>query len=375
MSTSTSQLFAPIKVGAHILQHRVVLAPLTRYRGTKKDHVPINPLMKTYYSQRSSRPGSLVITEATFISPQAGGYDNVPGIWSDAQIAAWKEITDAVHANGSYIYLQMWALGRTATPSVLKEDGFKLVAPSPIPIGEKYETPRALTIPEIHDYVQQYAKAAKNAVEGAGFDGVEVHCANGYLLDQFLQDVSNHRTDEYGGSVEGRSKFALQVVDAVVKAVGQERTAIRISPWGTYQNMKMKDPKPQFSHFIGSVGAAYPNISYVHAVEPDTPSEVESNDFIRNIWAPRPLITCGNYTRETAIERADTKGDLIAFGKHYISNPDLATRLQKNIPLAPFIVKTFYTPGDVEGTEVGYIDYPFAESESAEVQARPSNLN
>ncbi|KAF8962409.1 hypothetical protein BDZ97DRAFT_1662825 [Flammula alnicola] len=354
---STSKLFQPIKVGTQILQHRVVLSPMTRVRSTKKEHVPINPLMKTYYSQRASRPGSLLITEATCISPQAAGYDKVPGIWSDEQVAAWKEIADSVHANESSIFLQLWALGRTAYPATLREDGFELVGPSPVPTNQDHETPRALTVPEIHEYIQWYAKAAKNAVDGAGFDGVEVHCAYGYLADQFLQDTCNNRTDEYGGSVENRSRFPLEVVDAVVKAVGQEKTGIRISPWSAFQGMRMKDPIPQFTHFVSCVKAAHPNMAYLHVIESEVDGTADSNDFIRDIWAPKPLISCLGYTRETAIERADTKGDLIAFGKLYISNPDLPTRLENDVPLTPYNSKTFYTPG-----EVGYTDYAFAEA-------------
>ncbi|KAF9475383.1 FMN-linked oxidoreductase, partial [Pholiota conissans] len=276
-------------------------------------------------------------------------------------------ITDSVHEKGSYIYLQLWALGRSAKTHILAEDGHDFVSASDIPIEEGAQAPRSLTIPEIQQYVQQYAQAAKNAVNGAGFDGVEVHCANGFLPDQFLQDVSNKRTDAYGGSIEARSKFPLEIVDAVVKAIGPERTGLRISPWGTYGSMKMADPISQFTHFISNVASSHPNLAYIHAVEPEVPGTAESNDFIRNIWAPRPFITAQGYTRETAIERADSKGDLIAFGKVYISNPDLPTRLQKDIPLTPFDVDTFYTSGHLPNTEVGYTDYPFAYE--VEVQA------
>ncbi|KAF9477056.1 NADH:flavin oxidoreductase/NADH oxidase [Pholiota conissans] len=361
MSASASKLFQPIKVGAVTLQHRVVLAPLTRFRSTPKGHVPVNPLMKTYYSQRGSRPGTLLITEATFITPQAVGYDGVPGIWNEEQIAAWKVITDSVHANGSSIFLQLWAHGRAANTKILQEDGHDFVAPSAIHFQPGAAPPRALTIPEIQDYIQWFGQAAHNAVHGAGFDGVEVHCANGYLPDQFLQDKSNQRTDEYGGSVENRSRFSLQVVDAVVKAVGEDRTGIRISPWGTFQGMRMDNPIPQFSHFISSVKSSHPDLAYLHAVEPLPEAVDESNDFIRELWAPKPLITCSGYDRESAIKTADTKGDLIAFGKYYISNPDLPTRLEKGIPLNEYNSSTFYTHD-----AAGYIDYPFAEETSTQ---------
>jgi 2,4-dienoyl-CoA reductase-like NADH-dependent reductase (Old Yellow Enzyme family) len=262
MSSSVSALFEPLRVGGTNLQHRIVMAPLTRFRANK-DHVH-GELAKTYYSQRSGVPGTLIITEATFIGPQAAGYPNIPGIWSDAQVAAWKavsgtsyyfeswwhayfeKITDAVHANGSFIFLQLWALGRVADPVVLsQEGGFDVIGPSPIPFGpifgyppDSQVTPRALTASEITEYVQLYARAARNAME-AGFDGVELHGANGFLLDQFLQTTSNHRVDEYGGSIENRLRFPLEVIDAVANTVGAERTAIRISPWSKFQGEEL----------------------------------------------------------------------------------------------------------------------------------------
>lgn len=373
VTSKPSRLFLPVALGSRALQHRVVLAPLTRFRSTKKTHVPINPLVKTYYSQRSSTPGTLLITEATVIAPQAGGYDNVPGIWSQEQVAAWKEITTAVHANGSSIFLQLWALGRAANPSVLSDDSLPYVAPSPIPLSDRpaeSPTPRALTTSEIKEFINLYAVAAKNAVHEAGFDGVEIHGANGYLIDQFLQDVSNHRTDEYGGSVEGRSRFGLEVVKAVVDAVGAERTGIRVSPWSKFQDMGMTDPIPQFTHFVSSIKSAHLDLAYLHAVEGLASTGAadgwhltgESIDFLRDIWGRKPFISAGGYTRESAIARADKDGEaLVAFGRHFISNPDLPTRLRKDIPLTHYNRKTFYIPGDQPGAEVGYVDYPFAQ--------------
>lgn len=376
MSPTAPRLFQPINIGDITLQHRLVLAPLTRYKSTKTAHVPIVPLMKEYYSQRSSILGTLVITEATFIAAKAGGYPNIPGIWSDDQAHAWKEVTDKVHANGSYIFLQLWALGRTADPTVLTSENasFSLVAPSPIPLSSQpTPVPQELTIEEVQEYVQLYAQAAKNAVERAGFDGVEIHGANGYLIDQFLQDVSNQRTDGYGGSIEARSRFGLEVVDAVANAVGEKRTAIRLSPWSPFQSMAMEDPIPQFSHFVSTLKRKHPNLAYLHVVEPridgntDRPITAhESNDFIRAIWKPLPLIVAGGYTRETALKAAEENGELVAFGRLYISNPDLPLRLKEDIPLTPYNRKTFYIPGDQDGAEVGYIDYPFAKSQRTE---------
>ncbi|RXW17555.1 hypothetical protein EST38_g8287 [Candolleomyces aberdarensis] len=368
--------FSPIKVGNVHLEHRVVLAPLTRFRATRSEHVPVVPLVKEYYEQRGSVPGTLLVSEATFIAPEAGGYSYVPGIWSSDQIKAWKKITDGVHAKRSYIFLQLWALGRTATASVLTEEGnYPLVAPSPISLSgspSDAPAPRALSIAQIDRYVGFYVQAAKNAIE-AGFDGVEIHGANGYLIDQFLQDVSNTRTDEYGGNIENRSRFGLRVVDEVVKAIGAEKTAIRLSPWGRFQDMKMHDPIPQFSHFVSSLVESHPKLAFVHLVEPPPIAErtdvkhlskipEESNDFIRKIWAPRPLVTTGGYTREDALKVvADNKGALVGFGRHFISNPDVPFRLEHNLPLTPVDRSTIYTPSDKKGTEKGYIDYPFSE--------------
>ncbi|EPQ51315.1 FMN-linked oxidoreductase [Gloeophyllum trabeum ATCC 11539] len=214
---SLPKLFQPKQVGEITVQHRIVLAPLTRNRANK-EHVH-GDLAVEYYSQRASMPGTLLITEATYIARKAGGYPHVPGIWSEEQIAAWKAIdlylvVEAVHARGSYIFLQLWALGGDK-PSRLSSN------------------PKAF-LPHLKEYVQLYATAAKNAVHGAGFDGVEVHCANGYLPDQFLQDICNKRTDEYGGSVENRCRFPLEIVQAITEVVGVRKTGVRISPWGTF---------------------------------------------------------------------------------------------------------------------------------------------
>ncbi|KAG5724437.1 NADPH dehydrogenase 1 [Termitomyces sp. T112] len=368
MSSNIPLLFQPLKIGTMTLQHRVVLAPLTRYRASKS-HVPILPLMKEYYSQRSSTPGTLLISEATVIAPQAGGNANCPGIWNSEQVSCWKEITDQVHANGCYIFMQLWALGRAALPDILESEGHSYVAPSPIPLSSRpLPPPREMTTDEVKEYVHLYAQAAKNAVEKAGFDGVEIHAANGYLIDQFLQSGSNQRSDEYGGSLEGRSKFGLDVVDAVVKAVGAERTAIRLSPWCPWQDMCKEDPSAQFSYFVSQLKAHHSNLAFLHIIEPRILSNTdrvcgahESCDFIRDIWSPVPIVSAGGYTRENAIQAAEERGELIAFGRYYVSNPDLPFRLINNIPLARYDRNTFFgVAGDQKGTEHGYIDYPFA---------------
>jgi len=370
MSSSVSALFQPLRVGTLDLQHRVVMAPLTRFRANK-EHVH-GDLAKTYYAQRSSVPGTLLITEATFIAPQAAGYANVPGIWNAAQITAWKAVTDAVHANGSYIYLQLWALGRAADPAVLKQEGgFDLVAPSPIPIGNGGDgepvVPRELTVAGLREYVQLYSKAASNAVE-AGFDGVEIHAANGYLLDQFLQSVSNERTDEYGGSIDNRVRFPMEVINAVVEAVGAERTALRISPWSKFQDMGMKDPLPTFTTLIERVRDAHPKLAFLHAVEPRVfgdgdldltdDNRTQSNEALRKAWGDRVYIAAGGMKGANASKMVEKYGGLVAFGRDFIANPDLPLRLKEGLSLTRYNRNTFYSAESA----TGYIDYPFANS-------------
>ncbi|KAK0229943.1 hypothetical protein EDD85DRAFT_972609 [Armillaria nabsnona] len=361
-----SKLFRSIKVGNLTLSHRIVLAPMTRYRSMERSHIPYVSIMKEYYTQRASDPGTLLITEATFVAQKADIYKNAPGAWTQAQLSTWKEITDAVHAEGSFIFCQLWALGRTADYVDLKEENpsLDLVAPSAIKLTESFETPRPLTLDEIKEYPQLFARTAFDAVHRADFDGIEVHSANGYLIDQFLQDVSNQPTDEYGGSIKNRAQFGLEVLDAVVKAIGPRRTGIRLSPWSTAQDMGMQDPVPTFSYFVSEVKRRHPDLAYLHVVEPRVAVDrsrkataLESNDFIHRIWAPKPLISAGGYTRESAMQTADRKGDIIAFGRYFISNPDLTARLKENIPFTPYDRSTFYLHG--EAAE-GYIEYPFA---------------
>ncbi|KAJ7656308.1 hypothetical protein DFH06DRAFT_1091202 [Mycena polygramma] len=360
---STSKLFQPTLVGDMKLGHRVVFGPSTRFR-SDKDHVLL-PHVAEYYEQRGSTPGTLLISEATFIAPRAGGYNNIPGIWSEEQIAAWKKVTDAVHAKGSYIILQMWALGRAAEASTLEAEGLPYVSASDVPMkGQK--VPRPLTVEEIREYIQLYATAASNAVHKAGFDGVEIHAANGYLLDQFLHEHTNRRTDAYGGSVENRTRFVLEIAEAVVNAVGQKKTGLRVSPWGDFNEMHWKHPKPAYEHLVTELRGRYPDFAYLHIVEPradgsetrDVIPDGYSNDFIRDIWGDRPLISAGGYDREIALKTADEKGDLIAFSRKFIGNPDLPYRLLHDIPLTVADRTFYYRPGSVDPK--GYTDYPFA---------------
>ncbi|KAJ7067751.1 hypothetical protein B0H15DRAFT_787320 [Mycena belliarum] len=366
---SSSQLFKPLQVGPVALQHRVVLAPLTRYKATT-EHVPFLPLVAEYYGQRASRPGTLLITEATFIAARAGGYAHIPGIWSPAQIKGWKAVADTVHGKGSFIFMQLWALGRAADAAQLLSESpeHAYVSASDVPLAGHDEVPRALTIAEINEYVALYAQAAKNAIV-AGMDGVEIHNANGYLPDQFLQDVSNTRTDEYGGSIENRARFTLAVVDAVVAAIGAERTAIRLSPWSPFQGvelpegMRMADPLPTFAYVVSALAARHPGLAYVHLVEPRINGNAsceggahDSNDPLRALW-PGPLVRAGGFARAEALKTAEG-GDMVAFGRLFISNPDLPTRLEKDVPLTAYNRETFYLVG--ENTPRGYTDQPFA---------------
>ncbi|KZV75200.1 FMN-linked oxidoreductase [Peniophora sp. CONT] len=362
--SAVPKLFQPLRVGASNLKHRVVMAPMTRNRATDT-HVP-TPLMAEYYAQRASTPGTLLITEATFIAEKATGQRKAPGIWSEEQVEAWKKITDAVHEKGSSIYLQLWALGRAAYPKILKEKNLEYVAADAIGLQDRESAPRALTVSEIQEYVELFGAAAHNAIK-AGCDGVEIHGANGYLLDQFLQDVSNKRSDNYGGSIENRIRFTDEVVDAVVSSVGATRSAIRLSPWSTYQEMGMANPIPTFEALVKRLDSKHPDLSYIHLMDPMGPppsnqSSVErSNDSIANIRLPRPVIFNTGYERETAIKKAETDGALVAFGRPFLANPDLPVKLEKDLELnQPDYANLYFGP---EGhPEVGYTDYKSASA-------------
>ncbi|KAK0229230.1 NADH:flavin oxidoreductase/NADH oxidase [Armillaria nabsnona] len=369
----TPKLFQPINVGSLLLKHRVVMAPMTRLRASKT-HLPIVGIVKEYYEQRAHTPGTLLITEATLIAEKAGGYEHVPGIWNQDQIDAWKGkyISDAVHAKGSYIFCQLYALGRAADPKVLASEGLSYVSASDIQLSTETVAPRPLTVEEIREYVQLYVQAARNAIS-AGFDGVEIHGAHGFLPDQFTRDVSNSRTDAYGGSLQNRTRFPLEVVDAVVEAVGSERVGYRISPWSSLFDMKMADPVPTFTYLVSQLKARQPKLAYLHVVEPrvigmddrnvEDIGAHEGNDFIRTLWAPKALISTGGYNRQSAIDTAESKGGLIAFGRQFLANPDVVYRLEKNLALDTYNRETFYSPGDAP---IGYTDYPFSEEFTAQ---------
>ncbi|KAF2019521.1 FMN-linked oxidoreductase [Aaosphaeria arxii CBS 175.79] len=365
---ASSKLFQPLKVGNITLKNRVAMAPLTRFRADE-NHVPL-PFVADYYAQRASVPGTLLVTEATFISPQAGGYGAVPAIHSQAQIDGWKKVTEAVHAKGSYIYLQLWALGRVADPKTAEKEGITIRSSSAVAL-EGHATPKELTIDEIKSFVQEYAQAAKNAI-AAGFDGVEIHGANGYLIDQFNQDTVNQRTDAYGGSVENRSRFAIEVTEAVVNAVGADRTGIRLSPFSTFQGMKMKDPISQFSDIVSKLDKF--GLAYVHLVESRVSgnADVESTERISPLvdLFRGPVLVAGGFKPDSAKALVDKEYPnhdvVVVFGRYFISTPDLVFRLKEGIELNPYDRNTFYNAGE----ERGYTDYPF----SKEFSAASSNL-
>lgn len=367
MTYSTKQaLFSSIKIGQHQLQHRVVLAPASRLRAT--DSIPNEKLVE-YYQQRSSE-GGLLITEATFISPLAGGYKHVPGIFTQAQIDGWKKVTTAVHKKKSVIFLQLWHLGRVGS-SKLNPNGETIVSASAIRVpgkspqlgGIEYETPHALEISEIKSIIQDYRHAAINAIE-AGFDGIEIHSAFGYLVDQFINSSSNQRNDKYGGSIENRSRFALELVDEIADAIGVHRTAIRFSPGETFQDMHDETPVDTWSYLTFQLQSRHPDLAYVHFIESRSNVHVEdqintedSLEPYRKIWKG-PFISSGGFStaREHSIDLSEKTGNLIAFGRAFIANPDLPHRLAHDLSLNKYDRSTFYTH-----EANGYIDYPFYE--------------
>ena len=357
-----NDLFSPVQLGSIALKNRIVMAPLTRNRAGENS-VP-NDLNVTYYAQRAT--AGLIITEATPISPLAHGYPALPGIYTDAQVAGWKKITDAVHAKGGKIVIQLWHVGRISHPSLLP-NGALPVAPSAIkPAGQAftyqglqdYVTPRALEANELPAIVQDYVHATKAAL-AAGFDGVEVHAANGYLLDQFLRDGSNKRTDNYGGSVENRTRLLLEVVDAVVKTAGADKVGVRLSPVNPFNDMHDSNPQALFEYVAEALNRF--NLAYLHAVEGGIHGGGKADPF--DFVAFRKRFKngyIGNLSYDKARGNAaiaSGHADAIAYGVPFIANPDLVERFKKDAPLNVADAKSFYG-----GTEKGYTDYPFLEA-------------
>ena len=363
----TEALFEPVRLGALALSHRVVLAPLTRLRSAQPGDIP-TALNAEYYAQRASQ-GGLLITEATDIADDARGYPGAPGIHSPAQIAGWRGVTDAVHAKGGLIVNQIWHCGRISH-STMRPDGSAPVAPSAIAApgghvnargeGVGFETPRALEIGEIAGIVAQFRQAAVNSKD-AGFDGVEVHGANGYLLDQFLRDGSNQRSDRYGGSFANRARFLLEAVDAVAEVYGAERVGVRLSPWGSFNGMSDSDTGELFDHVVAALATR--GLAYLHLVEPRADQGSDVNAFhadapdaasrFKRIFGG-PVVAAGGFTRESGAEAiAAGDADAIAYGRLFLANPDLPARFRQGAALNRHDRSTFYGGG-----AKGYTDYP-----------------
>ncbi|CCC68157.1 hypothetical protein NCAS_0B00730 [Naumovozyma castellii] len=381
VALKNTNLFKPIKVGNTQVEHRVVMAPLTRMRAHHPGNIPNRDWAAEYYDQRSKRKGTMIVTEGVFPSAQSGGYDNAPGIWSKEQIEQWSKIFDRIHANGSFVWPQLWVLGRQAFPDSLARDGLRYDSASDDVYIDAETEQRAkeaknpqhgITKDEIKQYVKDYIQGAKNSVN-AGADGVEIHSANSYLLNQFLDPISNKRTDEYGGSIENRARFALEVVDALIDAIGAERVGIRLSPWGRIGGMSGgSDPTllAQFAYLVGELekrAKEGKRIAYIHLVEPritewdvdyDAGSnENGTNDFIYSIWKG-PIIRAGNFTLnpEETTKAVSMDRTLIGYGRFFISNPDLPDRLENGSPLNAYDRSSFYS-----FTKEGYTDYPTLE--------------
>jgi N-ethylmaleimide reductase len=357
LHTEITGLFTPIEVGSLRLPNRIVMAPLTRSRAGP-GNVP-TALNALYYAQRAS--AGVIISEATQVAPEGQGYVSTPGIHSTEQVDGWKCVTGAVHAAGGRMVLQLWHVGRISHPS-FQPGGALPVAPSAIRPNvkaftakgfEAIPTPRALEISEIPGIVAQFVQGARNAI-AAGFDGVEVHGANGYLIDQFLRDGTNKRTDAYGGSIENRTRFLLEVVDAVIAAVGAERTGLRISPQNGQNDIADSDPQNLFKHVASALSRR--GLAYLHVIEGDTGgTPVPRLDYlaIKRLFGG-VVIANNGFDKQRANEViAQGRADLIAFGRPFIGNPDLVTRLYLDVPLSPLNRETLYG-----GAEQGYTDYP-----------------
>jgi N-ethylmaleimide reductase len=359
-NSSTLKLFQPGRLGDIEIANRIVMAPLTRSRADEAaGDVPGSDMNVEYYRQRSA--AGLIVSEGTQVSPAGKGYMATPGIYSDAQVEGWKKITQAVHDAGGKMVAQIWHVGRISHPELT--GGVQPIAPSPIqPQATAYThkgkfaapMPHALSIEEIASVVAEFRRGAANAIR-AGFDGVEIHGANGYLIDQFLRDGANKRSDRYGGSVENRCRFALEIVDAVIAEIGAGRVGIRLSPVTPFNDLSDSAPQLVFGHLIEELSKR--GIAYIHCIEGATggPRDVPGFDFA---WARANFkgayIANNGYDRAMAIDAIESgHADAVAFGRLALANPDLVRRLKLNASLNAPNPDTFYTPGPV-----GYIDYP-----------------
>lgn len=365
--SNTNPLLTPHQMGALHLPNRVLMAAMTRNRADE-GAVPAE-LAITYYRQRAS--AGLVFTEASQVHPTGTGYIGTPGCYNEAQTEAWRKIVEAVHAAGGRIFLQLWHVGRVSDPE-LQPDGGQPIAPSAIqgdgfvfaPSGFKpMAEPRAMTQADIDEMIAAFRRGAENA-KAAGFDGVEIHGANGYLLDQFLRDGTNQRTDQYGGSLENRIRFPMQVIEAVLDVWGEERVGYRISPAGRFNDMSDSDEAGTFGHFAEQL-AKLP-LAYLHVVEPGQmdPNEAaqvpaalsDTTSFFRERYAGTLIVNAG-YDHERGMQVvAENKADLVAYGRPFLANPDLPERFRRNAPLNEPDPDSFYG-----GDHRGYTDYPFLE--------------
>ncbi len=363
---SNTTLFTPLTIGRHELAHRVVMAPLTRVRATMPGNLA-NAMMAEYYGQRASR-GGLLIAEASPISQDAIGIPGAPGIWTGEQVRAWQPITQAVHAAGGVFFQQLWHMGRLSHPSHQPGGGLP-IAPSAVAARVEVSTadhqrvpapvPRAIDTGEIPALIERYVQAARHSID-AGFDGVEIHSANGYLLEQFLQSRTNRRTDAYGGSIANRCRLVIEITQALVDAIGAQRVAIRLSPFGIANDSGEDEPLPLYTALIEQLNDL--KLAYLHLIEPrasgagqkevDHEGLPSAAQLFRPLWSG-VLITAGNFKADTAAEMiADGDADAIAFGRYFISNPDLPERIRQGASFTPYNRATFYSKGPE-----GYTDY------------------
>ncbi|EQB45761.1 hypothetical protein CGLO_15321 [Colletotrichum gloeosporioides Cg-14] len=382
MAAENTKLFQPLKMGKMDLAHRVVMAPLTRYRADD-DGAPILPMVAKYYADRASTPGTLLISEATAVSPADIGDLNLPGFSTEAECAAWKQVFDAVHAKGSYIFQQLWSLGRAADPDFVKGRGYKYCSSSDVQMTGRPVPPEPLTEDEIWVKINAWRDAAKKVV-AAGGDGVEIHGAHGYLVDQFTRDSANKRTDKWGGSVENRARFLLEIVKACVEEIGAERVALRLSPFATFQESYSTDPDTweQTLYVVRELKKAGYKLAYISLVEavgnpvnlgivPRQPTDdvqpfaedrPQTLDFILEEWDNiSPVVVAGGYLGDSArwaVDERYKKWDVaVAFGRYFISNPDLVFRVKNNIPFTPYDRSTFY----LKKSNDGYNTWEFSE--------------
>ncbi len=360
----TDVLFIPVKLGAIELDHRVIMAPLTRLRADVDSDNP-NDLMREYYAQRASM-GGLIISEATTVSPTARGYRGSPGLYTEAHVRGWQQIVDAVHAGGGKMVAQLWHVGRTShasliggepvTASDVPYEGMAFTADGWVPASRA----RSISIEEIAGVVADYAAAARRAMH-AGFDGVEIHAASGYLIDQFLQDNSNVRTDAYGGSVVGRARLLMEIVDAVANIWGAGKVAVRLSPSSNFNGMADSDPDSTFTQVAAMLDRK--RLAYLHVVEPRISGFQEVAPGLQPVaaaklcrWFGGAIVAAGGFDgSEAAAEILRGGADAIAFGRYFISNPDLPGRLRSGCALTPYDRSSFYAGGSR-----GYTDYSAA---------------